>query len=187
MARRENSSTTSAATREPTSARMPVSTSTCSGSSTHRCAPRATRRSCRAGLLGTAGYSGTGSPPCPQQHLGVLEGDQPQTPKGIPKADPSKMNTHRGNPKVDNQRVGIQKAEHLKRGSPNVDSQKQIPRSGWPRVDPKGDLKRGFPKAQFPKGPQKAAKVEPPRGDPQKQIPHKRSKKQIQKMDPKGR
>lgn len=54
-------------------------------------------------------------------------------------------------------------------------------------LTPKGDLKRGFPKAQFPKGPQKAAKVEPPRGDPQKQIPHKRSKKQIQKMDPKGR
>lgn len=167
MARRENSSTTSAATREPTSARMPVSTSTCSGSSTHRCAPRATRRSCRAGLLGTAGYSGTGSPPCPQQHLGVLEGDQPQTPKGIPKADPSKMNTHRGNPKVVNQRVGIQKAEHLKRGSPNVDSQKQIPRSGWPRVDPQRGPQKRIPKSTVPKrSPKGSQSGTPKRGSP---------------------
>lgn len=78
-ARRENSSATSAATREPTSASTPVSITMCSDSSTHHCVRIASFSACLSGSLGTVGgdtLSQTGCPlppPPPQNGMTASE------------------------------------------------------------------------------------------------------------------
>lgn len=128
MARRENSSTTSAATREPTSASTPVSTTTCSSSSTHRCAWIASFSACLFGLLGTARgtLSRTGCPlPLPPPQNGVTASEtSPVLCGGERRVQPLPCSGHRQHPWV------------LRAASPIVD-----PKSRSPKEMPPGGKK----------------------------------------------